>query len=211
MMRTALVVAIAAAALLPGVLASGAAPDRPVKACESAGRTVAANRVARVFRLRRAELPGYYACRYGSRRARLLESSDPDGGGGVGQVRLTGWHVAFDYLVCSREGPCTGSVRVLDLRTGRTRRSSTLPSDPGNPFSGASEATDLEVTSAGSAAWIRPRRLATGIDLQVFKLEEHDAAVLLDQGTGIEPRSLAVSGSTVYWTDGGEPRAAPIR
>jgi hypothetical protein len=204
-------IVVTAAALASGASAGGTPSDRRVKACESAGTTVAANGVARVFRQRRGKIPGYYACRFGTRRARFLESYDRDGGGGVGRIQLTGARVAFDYLVCSRGGPCTGSVRVVHLRSGMTRRSETPPSDPDNPFSATSAATDLELTRRGSVAWLRPRQLATGTDVQVFKFERGSAAVLLDQGPAIDPRSLAVSGSTVYWIHDGQPRAAPIR
>ena len=72
--------------------------------------------------------------------------------------------------------------------------------------------TDLELTSEGAIAWIvsRPPN-----DDGYFYVQKADATapgkVVLDEGPAIDPRSLAISGNRIYWTNNNEPRSALVQ
>lgn len=61
------------------------------------------------------------------------------------------------------------------------------------------------MTASGAVAWIRS---VDGIP-EVRKLDSGGENVM-DTGTDIDPESLAVSGTTLYWTKAGGPRSAVL-
>lgn len=193
------------AVALASLLDAGAseAGDR-ARCSASRSETVAANRSVRVFRIRSRE-PGvhvtrYLACYRRTGRTRALGRFDP-AIGGVRQIRLAGTFVGYDVRTSSRNAS-DAQVRVKNTRTGRTRTARSVPN--------VLPASDLEVTSRGSVVWIRPVP-GPGDGYEVRKLDA-DGEDLLDEGVDvIEPRSLAVSGSTAYWTRGGQPRSTTLR
>jgi hypothetical protein len=131
--------------------------------------------------------------------------------GSIGRIALAGTTVAYTEAVIAVDSGCT-SIVVLDVARRRTLVS--LPQvacsiDAG--FIKLGQVTDLAVSPHGAVAWI----LATGSGGRVTSLEVHRAepaggSVLLDQGPGIAPASLRVSGGTLYWQDDGHRRTAPL-
>lgn len=67
--------------------------------------------------------------------------------------------------------------------------------------------TDLELSDEGAVAWIISRPPDAG---GYFFVQKADAAgrTLLDEGSAIDPRSLAISGNRIYWVNGGQVRSA---
>ena len=168
-------------------------------ACTRSGTTVAANSRAEVVRDGRSDYTAY-GCHRRPRRLTRIGRYDIFDATGPRSFRLSGRFVAWDYLACNKTVDCQARVGVADLRTGK-KRGTNLTSF------GALAATDREVTPTGAAAWIRAAGASTTLEVRKF-----DAAgeSLLDSGTDIEPDSLAVSGSTVYWTRAGQPKSAPL-
>lgn len=123
--------------------------------------------------------------------------------------RLAGRFAAYSIPALFVEGEelLPAYVRVVDLRGGRKLR---LQGAVGSPADGPGSAvTDLELATTGAVAWIASYfRNGTRV-YEVRKSEPENG--LLDSGTDIEPRSLAVSESTVYWTKAGVPRSAALR
>jgi hypothetical protein len=87
--------------------------------------------------------------------------------------------------------PCTGRLRVIDVRSGRARHTA----DTGGSLSA------LLVKRNGSVAFLLGERL--------MRIDSSGAAVL-DEGPGIDPLSLAASRNRLYWMRGGAPQSAPF-
>ena len=210
---------VATAALCVSVVAATAADAR--RPCASRGsRTVLATAGTRIFTRPARVAPRYrvtrwYGCAYGTdRRFRLATVGEP---GifvtAVRPVRLVGHLVAYsDYY----EGPAGGTladVRVRDLRSGRQ----VVSQQAGTPDAEERQrpVEDLELKADGAVAWIEASEPvspppAGAVMYRVRKRDAGGAAVTLDEGPDIAPRSLAVSASTVYWTRGGSPRSAAL-
>jgi hypothetical protein len=112
------------------------------------------------------------------------------------QYWLTGRFAAVNQAVCpgdpTSNEPCTGSVRVIDLRARRTH--ATVPA--GSPI------FDLALTRRGSVGLIHRNELITAVgdDVQVLDREA-------------EPWSLAYAAEAkrLYWTGAGQPRSTTLR
>lgn len=102
-------------------------------------------------------------------------------------------------------------VVVRDLRTGRVLHN--VPTGTQSPpvphFVGAGEATTIVVKRDGAVAWIVESKCLGG-EYQVHALDE-DGERVLASGRDIAPRSLALVGSTLYWTQGGKPYSATLK
>lgn len=200
---------IALVSILVVVLSTSAAA-RTKGACDAPhAKTTIATAHARLFRV-----PGgrSFACLYRvGRKVSLGLSITGDGPSFtvLRQPHLAGVYVAYvrfnyDY------GLSDSRVVVRDLRTGHIVHRAdavhgTVPVDASVP--------DLVLSPAGAAAWItRDESTNPSEHFEVWKAESHGSQpVQLDSGPGITPGSLALSQSTVYWTSGGQPRAAPLR
>jgi hypothetical protein len=67
------------------------------------------------------------------------------------------------------------------------------------------------VKSDGSVAWIVDVYGSENpVEYQVRALDRSGGRVLAS-GAGIAPTSLALAGSTLYWTQGGKPFSASLR
>jgi hypothetical protein len=118
---------------------------------------------------------------------------------------LVGRHLAFNQEY-SRED-VEESVSVLDVRTGRSRGADAI-ADVAAPRSGARNAvTAIVLRPDGAVAWIARNDDIQPARFEVHALPAHGAAALLAAGADIDPASLAVAGSRVYWTAGGAPQA----
>jgi hypothetical protein len=186
-------------ALAAGVLAPAAAAAKPAsKRCAARNTTaVARSLAARVFERgqddhvlvgcnrangRRTVLASWFSC-----DCSIADESAP-------QVWLAGRHVAVNEYSCSPidpMAPCTGAMRVFDLRTGRVRHSA----ETGGFI-------DLVLKPNGSVAYVLGQRL--------FRIDSRGSA-LLDEGPGIDSGSLAVNRTRVYWLHDNMPRTASLR
>jgi hypothetical protein len=126
----------------------------------------------------------------------------------VGLPRLAGPFVAW-VSVCSAAGPCTGSIGVLDLRTGAFAHRGVFPDSPLQPYS--SGFGDLELKDNGSFAWIAVHygmnREQLGIE--VWALDGLGRR-MLDSGADIDLDSLRLEESTVKWEKGGVELSATL-
>jgi hypothetical protein len=135
------------------------------------------------------------------------------GGGGCASVRhevLAGPVVAYEEFGANNEhGTADWLVVVRDLRTGRllhrepTGTRTTTPSDVG-----AGPTIAIVVKSDGAVAWV----LKTNADEGLYQVHAVDksGSRLLASGSDIDPHALALAGSTLYWTQGGQPFSAPL-
>jgi hypothetical protein len=148
-----------------------------------------------------------YGCLYGHHRTYTLGAPPECGGseegcsGSEGET-LAGKVVAYEEFSTK---PCCQSVLVVvrDLGTGRTLHrvptgSSTSPADVGRGFT-----SGIAVKSDGAVAWIVTSGVARGGN-QVQVVDKSGSRVVAS-GTDVDPQSLALAGSTLYWTQGGKP------
>ncbi len=198
---------------------AGAADHHPKSKCPpSAGRPVAASGEAEAYLGPERSDPErivFYACAYGASRVYELGPtpySTSSASGGVQHVVVAGTVVAYETERFSDEGETLLSARnlviVRELRNGRIlHRVPTGPSEPPDRV-GKGPATAVVVKSDGAVAWIVP----TGIAPSTYEVRAVDKAGerLLAAGTDIGPTSLAVAGTTVYWTQEGRPMSAQL-
>jgi hypothetical protein len=113
-------------------------------------------------------------------------------------VQITGYGV---------DGEASASVTLYDLRTGKERGDSAVVDNDG--FSDDVSAAPVLLQPDGRVAWIGTAKgdpdLGTVIEVHALVAGK---ASKLDSGTGIDPKSLKVSGSTISWTKDGTPKSA---
>jgi hypothetical protein len=127
------------------------------------------------------------------------EPGTPSGGGGVDEVSLSGAVVGYQEFIVRTDGVSRWTVIVRNLRTGRVLHR--LPSM-------GYFVQNLVVTSGGAVAWI----VGVGgvpAEYAVVVADETGTHVLVS-GLGIAPSSLALAGSTLYWTQDGKPSSAVL-
>jgi hypothetical protein len=178
------------------VVPAAAQARKPAKPCPS-GSTVERSVQARVYE-RGADEYVLVGCYLRSGRRTSLASwfncgcsiaDDPEP-----QVWLAGRHAAVNQYSCSPidpMAPCTGSLRVFDLRSGRVRQSAET---------GA--LIDLVIKPNGSVVYLLGQRL--------IRIDSRGSAVL-DEGPGIDPASLAINRTRVYWLHDNAPRTGSLR
>jgi hypothetical protein len=148
-----------------------------------------------------------------------LGSGPPDlsaeGGSEDRDFTLGGAMLAFEsYWFTSFPEPgaveCEQDVVVKNLRTGRVlHRVTTGTSSPPSLCFGA--VLSLLVNSEGATAWVADgRQPETKVRLSEVHLVDSAGSQLLASSTEIEPLSLALGGSTLYWTQGGKPASALV-
>jgi hypothetical protein len=106
----------------------------------------------------------------------------------------------------------TWQVIVRDARTGHVVRivptGTAAPQPPWLTFIGDGETTAIVLKRDGSVAWITDTVGSTN------RYEVHTAdqsgSHLLAVGSNIAPYSLALAGSTIYWTQDGKPTSAAL-
>lgn len=165
-----------------------------------------------------------YGCHRARGKVRRLPAQDPLGPPETlaGSPRLAGRFVAY---VSEAEGQT--EVIVYDLRSGRVaRRAPAATDDPDDPIDRPGRVTSLVVRRDGSVAWIaitfrKVGETSCGPDCTRDLLDDRHELhayvaggrdVMLDEGDGINRRSLALSvdGTRLYWTRDGIPRSAPF-
>jgi hypothetical protein len=163
------------------------------------------------------------ACAYGYRRSYALGRvpyGSSSGGGGVARETLAGTAVAyevFDSFGSEESGSSTELVVVRNLRNGRVLHRvptgvSARPSQVGNI--GIGRTTGLVVKSDGAVAWIvaTGEELPNGEERGTFQVHAVDSTGgrVLASGGNVDPSSLALAGSRVYWMQGGVPESAVL-
>jgi hypothetical protein len=146
-----------------------------------------------------------YACAYGARRTYDLGPSTE--GSSAGSIRTTPFSLAGPVVAYAVERSYRHSfseIWVRNLASGELLEK--RPNGPGEPGNiGIGETTAIVVKRDGSVAWIA--RASNGIQVR-----SADAAGshLLAASPEIEPYSLALAGSTVYWSQRGKPMSATL-
>lgn len=153
-----------------------------------------------------------FACAYASGHAYPLgpkpEPGTPSGGGGVEKVTLSGSVVGYEEFVIRTEVSSRWTVIVRNLRTGRVVHN--VPSGPSNSSDEVGEGfvTSLVLKSDGAVAWIVAGGLAR--DGNQVHIVDASGSRIVASGTDVEQSSLALAGSTLYWTQGGKPETAVL-
>jgi hypothetical protein len=159
---------------------------------------------------------GVWGCVYGHRPYFLgpLPYDSASGSGGLKDETLSGSDVAYEeYSSGSTEsGTAEWRVIVRDLRNGHVlHREPTGIASPSNPkIIGAGFTRAIVVKSDGAVAWIveYPVRQETAYEVHAV---DGTGSRLLASGSNIGPTSLALAGSTLYWTQGGVPFSALLK
>jgi len=165
-----------------------------------------------------------YGCAYGHRGTYLGEPLPNIGTpGGIAGIKLETLDGPFAAYEAGSGGPNGASyyVVVRDLRNGHTLRN--IPtgisthSEPG--FSGVGPAKAIVVKSDGAVAWIVESKYepATagnnfmgGHEYAVEAVDSTGVSLLAASSKEIEPHSLVLAGSTLYWTEDGKPFSATL-
>ncbi len=143
------------------------------------------------------------------------ECLDPGGCESLEHPVLAGPFAAFDY---GQGGPedhpfSVDVIRVVNLDNGRrVHNVPTGPSPTPEWRRGIGPATAIVLKSDGSVAWIAERadRLPPSPPEYEVRAVDRNGERLLASGTGVDPMSLALAGSTVHWTEAGRPMSAPL-
>jgi hypothetical protein len=153
-----------------------------------------------------------FGCAYRSKHRYLLGPvpyGSATGGAGVEPEALAGSIVAYGQMVIvGSTGEWT--VVVRDLRNGRVlrRQPTGMPVKAEPPSVGIGRAVAVVVKTDGSVAWIVETDQEDG-KYQVHAVDKTGSRVLA-LGPDIAPSSLALAGSTLYWTQGGKPFSAAL-
>ena len=153
---------------------------------------------------------GVFGCARGSKRSYylgLVPYGGPSGSGGVLPLALVGPVVAYGVGSAFPEHSFH-EVWVRNLATGKLlhRMPNGSPPEPGDVGIGDTEA--IVVRPDGSVAWIATASDELG-GVQVRSVDK-TGSHLLAASPEIEPDSLALAGSTLYWTQGGKPMSASL-
>ncbi len=171
----------------------------------------------------------YRGCVYGSDRSVRLGSvtNEPVGSApsiGSRHMTLDGTIVAYErYATASASGEGAGyfEVFVRNLRSGQLldRVPTGMPLEARRFYVGVGSVRTMVVKADGAVAWIaldfqRSEQLARliGREVNYYDLYALDSSGerLLASGTELAPSSLALAGSTLYWTQGGRPFSAGL-
>jgi hypothetical protein len=159
-----------------------------------------------------------FGCTYTDKRSYAL--GGPPGYSSRGGGELTHYTLAGSILAYESYGELTfpppagfqkWQVVVENLRTGVVlHRVPTGTSSPGTV--GIGPVVSLVVKSDGAVAWIVENEIPARHVPAEYELHAVDKTGdrLLASGADIDPHSLALAGSTLYWTQGGKPMSAVL-
>jgi hypothetical protein len=211
-----IVMALVLLAASPGYAASRR--RKPAKCAPVHSGLVAADAQAQVYvRPEGSEPKEFIACAYGSGRTYDLGTGPPNvssqGGSRNTHFTLGGAMLAYESSwFTSYPAPgaieCEQDVVVRNLRTGRILHN--VPTGTSSPPSLCfGPVITLIVRSDGAAAWIAENSVKEPAQSEVHTVDR-EGSRLLASGPEIEPYSLALAGSTLYWTQGGKPVSAVL-
>jgi hypothetical protein len=183
---------------------------------------LAADTHAQVYKVVNKEGPFLeaYGCVYGGRVYRLgglpEDLTSPTGGAGVEHIALSGSIVAYQDSTFGEVGWARWIVVVRNLRTGRILQK--IPTgeleepNPNLASAGIGPASTIIVKRDGSVAWIAEDRFLSENKPTYYQVNGVDktGSRVLATGTDIGPKSLALAGSTLYWTQGGQAVSAVL-
>ena len=186
--------------------------------------TLVADHLAQIYTVpetvQTPEGPEYVGCAFGRQRHFVLGAEttcSATGCTGTENIALAGTVVAYErfsegFDVASGTGGGKWHIIVRDLRTGRalhdvlTGTMSPLRAE----YLGIGPTSDVVVKPDGSLAWIAVG--AIGPEYGIYQVHALDASGsrTLAVGPSIGPTSLALAGSTLYWSEGGHAASAPL-
>jgi hypothetical protein len=168
-------------------------------------------------------IPVYIGCVFGSARSFTLgvaynanTCSSTSCDTTIDRITLSGRMVAFvrssetEANVFGYEGSAEWVLVVRSLRTGRTVHSVPTGTDglsrPG--YVGTGDAVAIVLKADGAVVWITD----TNRERNRYELHALDTSGnrVLAEGSDIDRHSLALSGSTVYWRQGGKRMSATL-
>lgn len=159
-----------------------------------------------------------FGCTYAGKRSYAL--GGPPGYSSRGGGELTHYTLAGSILAYEAYGELTfpppagfqeWKVVVENLRTGRVLHK--VPTGTSSPGAvGIGPVVSLVVKSDGAVAWIVENEIPARHVPAEYEVHAVDKTGnrLLASGSDIDPHSLALAGSTLYWTQGGKPMSAPL-
>jgi len=197
----------------------------PQRACPTHPRgLVAANGQAEVYIARppfsSPHARSYYGCAFRSRRVRFLGDIRLAGEGAADtrNLQLVGTVVAAESFLAVKEMGDSYTIVVTNLARprGPVRTLATGTLTPAQHMNntglfGVGPTTALVVKNDSAVAWIVNDNAAP--DAPTYEVVKSDASgppVVLATGTDIAPDSLALSGSTLYWTQGNTPHSGTL-
>jgi hypothetical protein len=169
-------------------------------------------------------LVSYRGCAYGSRRSfrlGIVGVGSSRGGVSTEHITLAGAFVAYETGRVVTEIESDLHVVVRNLRTGRTLTDvpTGVPLRSRPHYAGVGDVRTMVLNSSGAVAWIATDDLRsegvereTGHEANYYDLYSVDRTGerLLASGTELDPHSLALGGSTLYWMLGGKPFSASL-
>lgn len=207
------------ALLLAGLLMPSASTAATKRGCfPKDGHGVLRTDRARIFS--RPGGPDFYGCLFATGRPLAIgEEEAPDSGSGtfLNGFRVAGPFVAYIESGSGRYEPTVDHLWLYDLRRSHDEDLATFGFLYPPPYPAPLRKvriTDMELKRTGATAWIHQPLLADTFDspLGPPQVMKHDrgGTASLDTGPGIDPKSLTLSGSTLTWTNGGQPRTATL-
>lgn len=203
---------------------ASALSSRPVPCKQGRAKLIAADTQAVVYLGHVAARPSYTSytaylgCVRGSRRA--YEVGGPSvgsstGAGGTRNLTLAGTVVAWEAWesagVTGELGREKWMVVVRDLRTGSVLRRLPTGTARVKGWIGVGPTQQIVVSGDGAVAWIASvAGPAGGQDALEIHVADKTGARVVAEGSDIVPDSLALAGSTLYWTQGGKSSAATL-
>lgn len=183
------------AVALVASLAGGPSPALAVPSCSS-GSTLAISKSARVFQVKLGSIRRVYGCSTSTQKRSYLGragSVDLD----TSALALSGPRIAYVRTFCNEAG-CRKNVLVRDLKT--RKRLLWVATASGDD----QKVTDLVLSKSGTVAWIvelNPDAPTARYVSSASKGQPLGQPVLvLANGLDIIPGSLALAGTTLYWT-----------
>ena len=160
-----------------------------------------------------------FGCAYGGKRSYSLGGPpgfDAEGGGESSHYTLAGVILASENFGL-QDFPAPGLpereryVEVENLRSGRLLRKVPTGTSSSNSV-GVGPVVTLVVKSDGAVAWIAGNTKEAAEHATSYEVHAVDDTGnrLLSSGADIDPHSLALGGSTLYWTQGGKPMSAVL-
>jgi hypothetical protein len=155
---------------------------------------------------------GIYGCAFGSKHTYFLGERpgfSSSGGGGIEFETLAGSSVAYEESVVGPGGKYEAII-VRGLRDGRVLHK--IPTGPSvsSKNVGSGPTTAIVVKGNGAVAWVAENDALSSKEAKYYEVHAVDSmgSRVLASGSGIEPLSLALTGSTLYWAQSGNPASA---
>jgi hypothetical protein len=162
--------------------------------------------------------PTYLGCLRGGRSAYEVGApaeGSSSGGSATRNLTLAGEFVAWEETeTIGPQGPSQEQewlVLVRNLRTGRVLHKLPTGVSTVKEWTGVGPTTQIVLTSAGAVAWIARVEDEQGEHGYEVHAADNSGTRVLATGSNIAAKSLALAGSTLYWTQGGAAMAAPVQ